>query len=384
MARVDPAGNGEEAYVFVKSISLQHYRNYEELQLDSFSDVNLLIGQNAQGKTNLVEAIFVLALTKSHRTSRDRELISFQEKSAHVSAVVERKYGQLTLDLNLSPQGKKAKINGLEQRKLSDFIGSLNVVMFAPEDLEIVKGTPGVRRRFLDMEIGQVQPGYLYHLQQYQKVLNQRNNLLKQLWGKDKPQQGLLEVWDQQLAEHGVKIIKKRKQFILKLQKWAESIHHGITNGSEDLKLVYVPSFGEEAEEDEAYLFEQFMLKLSQLKDQELRRGMTLAGPHRDDVAFYINGKEVQTYGSQGQQRTTALSLKLAEIELIHEEIGEYPVLLLDDVLSELDPYRQTQLIETFQTKVQTFITATGIESLNTDKLKKASVFHVHSGRIGS
>ncbi len=384
MVRVDQAGNEEEAHVFVKSISLQHYRNYEELQLDSFSDVNLLIGQNAQGKTNLVEAIFVLALTKSHRTPRDRELISFQEKSAHVSAVVERKYGQLTLDLNLSPQGKKAKINGLEQRKLSDFIGSLNVVMFAPEDLEIVKGTPGVRRRFLDMEIGQVQPGYLYHLQQYQKVLNQRNNLLKQMWGNDKPQQGLLEVWDQQLAEHGVKIIKKRKQFIVKLQKWAESIHHGITNGSEDLRLVYLPSFGDEAEEDEAYLFEQFMLKLSQLKDQELRRGMTLAGPHRDDVAFFINGKEVHTYGSQGQQRTTALSLKLAEIELIQEEIGEYPVLLLDDVLSELDPYRQTQLIETFQTKVQTFITATGIESLNTDKLKKASVFHVHSGQVGS
>lgn len=384
MVRVDQAGNEEEAHVFVKSISLQHYRNYEELQLDSFSDVNLLIGQNAQGKTNLVEAIFVLALTKSHRTPRDRELISFQEKSAHVSAVVERKYGQLTLDLNLSPQGKKAKINGLEQRKLSDFIGSLNVVMFAPEDLEIVKGTPGVRRRFLDMEIGQVQPGYLYHLQQYQKVLNQRNNLLKQMWGNDKPQQGLLEVWDQQLAEHGVKIIKKRKQFIVKLQKWAEFIHHGITNGSEDLRLVYLPSFGDEAEEDEAYLFEQFMLKLSQLKDQELRRGMTLAGPHRDDVAFFINGKEVHTYGSQGQQRTTALSLKLAEIELIQEEIGEYPVLLLDDVLSELDPYRQTQLIETFQTKVQTFITATGIESLNTDKLKKASVFHVHSGQVGS
>lgn len=370
--------------MFVKSISLQHYRNYESLQLDSFGDVNLIIGQNAQGKTNLVEAIFVLALTKSHRTSRDRELISFQDKSAHLSAVIEKKYGPLTLDLSLSPQGKKAKLNGLEQRKLSDFIGSLNVVMFAPEDLEIVKGTPGIRRRFLDMEIGQVQPGYLYHLQQYQKVLNQRNNLLKQQWGKDKPQQGLLEVWDQQLAEHGVKIIKKRKQFIVKLQKWAETIHHGITNGSEDLKLVYLPSFGEEAGEDEAYLFEQFMLKLSQLKDQELRRGMTLAGPHRDDLAFYINSREVHTYGSQGQQRTTALSLKLAEIELIREEIGEYPVLLLDDVLSELDPYRQTQLIETFQSKVQTFITATGIESLSVDKLKNANIYQVHDGHVGS
>ncbi|AOZ92850.1 DNA replication/repair protein RecF [Paenibacillus crassostreae] len=370
--------------MFVRNINLQQYRNYEQLQLNSFGDVNLLIGPNAQGKTNLLEAIFVLALTKSHRTSKDRELIAFEQTSAHVSATVEKKYGDVLLELRLSAQGKKAKINGLEQRKLSAFIGSLNVVMFAPEDLEIVKGTPGIRRRFLDMEIGQVQPSYLYHLQQYQKILVQRNNYLKQLWGKVDTQEGLLDIWNEQLVEHGVKIIKKRKQFIIKLQKWAEAIHHGITNGSEDLQLRYVPSFGEVTEEDEAVLFEQFMIKLRQLKDQEIRRGMTLAGPHRDDMTFYINGKEVHTYGSQGQQRTTALSLKLAEIELIKEEIGEYPVLLLDDVLSELDPYRQTQLIETFQSKVQTFITATGVESLNTDKLKNANIFHVHSGQVGS
>lgn len=171
--------------MFVNNIALQQYRNYEQLELNEFGPVNLLIGQNAQGKTNLVEAIFVLALTKSHRTSRDKELISFGAASTHLAADVDKKYGKIRLDLSLSTQGKKAKINGLEQRKLSDFIGSLNVVMFAPEDLEIVKGTPGVRRRFLDMEIGQVAPGYLYHLQQYQKVLVQRNNLLKQAWGKD-------------------------------------------------------------------------------------------------------------------------------------------------------------------------------------------------------
>lgn len=211
----------------------------------------------------------------------------------------------------------------------------------------------------------------------------QRNNLLKQMWGKDSSSNlSLLEIWNEQLMEHGVKIIKKRKQFIIKLQKWAEQIHSGITNGSETLQLLYVPSFGEADEQDEAVLLEQFMIKLSQMREQELRRGMTLAGPHRDDLAFFINGKEVQTYGSQGQQRTTALSLKLAEIELIQEEIGEYPVLLLDDVLSELDPYRQTQLIETFQSKVQTFITATGIESLNTSKLKNANIYNVHAGQV--
>ncbi len=255
--------------------------------------------------------------------------------------------------------------------------------MFAPEDLEIVKGTPGVRRRFLDMEIGQVAPGYLYHLQQYQKVLVQRNNLLKQAWGKDMASvQLMLEVWNEQLVEHGVKIVKKRKQFITKLQKWAQAIHEGIAGGTEELKLTYVPSFSEPEEEDEAVLLERFMIKLSQMREQEIRRGMTLGGPHRDDLAFAINGREVHTYGSQGQQRTTALSLKLAEIELIHEEIGEYPVLLLDDVLSELDPYRQTQLIETFQSKVQTFITATGVETLNAERLKDANIYHVHDGHV--
>ncbi len=368
--------------MFVKSLSLMNYRNYETLSLDSFGSVNLMIGRNAQGKTNLLEALLVLALTKSHRTSKDKELISFGSDHATVSAEVEKKYGAVNLELRFSHQGKRAKLNGLEQRKLSDFVGVLNAVMFAPEDLEIVKGTPGVRRRFLDMEIGQVQPSYLFHLQQYQKVLIQRNNLLKQAWGSGSDNGTMLEVWNAQLAEHGVKIIRKRKQFIRKLQKWAQQIHEGITGGGENLKLSYLPSFGEVEEEDEAVLLEQFMIKLSQTKDQEIRRGMTLSGPHRDDLAFHINGNEAQSFGSQGQQRTTALSLELAEIELIHEEIGEYPILLLDDVLSELDPYRQTQLIETFQSKVQTFITATGIESINASRLQNASIFHVQEGQV--
>lgn len=368
--------------MFVKNLSLEHYRNYEHLKLESFGNVNLLLGNNAQGKTNLLEAILLLALTKSHRTSKDKELISFQADAALLAAEIEKKYGNIKLELRLSGQGKKAKLNGLEQRKLSDFVGTLNVVMFAPEDLEIVKGTPGIRRRFLDMEIGQVMPSYLFHLSQYQKVLVQRNNLLKGAYQSGPEGLALLEVWNEQLVEHGVKIIKRRKQFIRKLQTWAADIHSGITNGSEALSLTYLPSFGAADEEDEAVLFEHFMIKLSQLRDQEIRRGMTLAGPHRDDVAFHINGKEAQVFGSQGQQRTTALSLKLAEIELIHQEIGEYPVLLLDDVLSELDPYRQTQLIETFQSKVQTFITATGMESINAGRLKDASIFHVEQGQV--
>ncbi|EFM10965.1 DNA replication and repair protein RecF [Paenibacillus curdlanolyticus YK9] len=365
--------------MFLKRIALRNYRNYAELELDTNSKVNLFIGPNAQGKTNLLESIFALALTKSHRTAKDKELIGWNGTDAHIHGEADKQYGTVKLDLMLSAQGKKAKINGLEQRRLSDFVGSLNVVMFAPEDLEIVKGTPGVRRRFLDMEIGQVQPGYLHTLQQYSKVLVQRNNYLKTLWSSGGDKQGLLEVWNAQLADFGVKIIKKRKYFIHKLQQWAEQIHAGITAGSEQLTVSYKPSF---EFEDESVLFEHFMLKLTQVKEQEIRRGTTLVGPHRDDLMFFINGKEAQTFGSQGQQRTTALSLKLAEIELIREEIGEYPLLLLDDVLSELDRNRQTQLIETFQSKVQTFITATGLESVDVGKLQDAGIYHVQEGRV--
>ncbi|WP_139990838.1 DNA replication/repair protein RecF [Paenibacillus paridis] len=367
--------------MFLKSIQLQNYRNYNELDLQTSNKVNVFLGPNAQGKTNLLEAIFVLALTKSHRTSKDKELIGWQGDTARITGEADKKYGSVKLDLLFSGQGKKAKINGLEQRKLSDFIGSVNVVMFAPEDLEIVKGTPGVRRRFLDMEIGQVQPGYLHTLQQYGKVLQQRNNFLKAAYPGG-ANQTMLDVWNMQLAEHGVKIMKKRKHFIHKLQTFAEQIHAGITNGAEQLIIEYRPSFDADAQQDETVLFEQFMIKLTQVKDQEIRRGVTLVGPHRDDLAFFINGKEAQVFGSQGQQRTTALSLKLAEIELINEEIGEYPLLLLDDVLSELDHNRQTQLIETFQSKVQTFITTTGLESVDVSRLQDAGIYHVHDGRV--
>ncbi|MEF3305290.1 DNA replication/repair protein RecF [Paenibacillus sp. GYB003] len=368
--------------MYLKKLALRDYRNYESVELATEGAVNIFIGPNAQGKTNLLEAIFVLALTKSHRTHHDKELIRFGAERTTLHGEFDKKYGPCTLDLTFSNQGKKAIINGLEQKKLSNFIGALNVVMFAPEDLSIVKGSPGVRRRFLDMEIGQVLPSYIYDLSQYQKVLAQRNNLLKQSFGASPANGTLLEVWNEQLVRLSIKIMKKRQNFIHKLQIWAESIHRGITNGSETLAIEYKPSFAYDDSVEESVLFEQFMIKLSQAKDQEIRRSTTLYGPHRDDLAFYINGKDVQTFGSQGQQRTTALSLKLAEIEFIQEEVGEYPLLLLDDVLSELDTYRQTQLLETFQTKVQTFITTTGVESLQMNRLENASIFHVRNGRL--
>ncbi|MDF2720774.1 MAG: recombination protein RecF [Paenibacillus sp.] len=369
--------------MFLKKLMLSDYRSYEYLELATEGAVNIIVGPNAQGKTNMLEAIYVLALSKSHRTFQDKELIRWGANSATISGTIDKKYGVCSLHLTISNQGKKAKINGLEQKKMSDFVGSLNVVMFAPEDLSIVKGSPSVRRRFLDMEIGQVQPSYLYDCTQYQKVLLQRNNMLK-LMGRESSQTNdtLLEVWNEQLVRLSIKIMKKRQSFIHKLQVWAELIHRGITNGSESLRIEYKPSFDYDDSLEETVLFEQYMIKLSQVKQQEIRRNATLYGPHRDDLAFSINDKDVQTFGSQGQQRTTALSLKLAEIEFIQEEVGEYPVLLLDDVLSELDTYRQTQLLETFQTKVQTFITTTGIESLQMNRLENASIFHVRNGKL--
>lgn len=365
------------------NIRLHGYRNYKQLELTTDSNVNLFVGPNAQGKTNLLEAMFVLALTRSHRTHKEKELIAWDTDRASIAGVVEHKYGSATLELAISSQGKRAKINGLEQKKLSSFVGSLNVVMFAPEDLEIVKGSPAVRRRFLDMEIAQVQPAYMHHLAQYQKVLAQRNNLLKQIGGRPSDDQYvMLDIWNAQLADHGSKIMVRRQNFIQKLELWADEIHRGITGGQEQLRIRYEPSFDCDEMNEETTVFDQFMVKLSHVKDQEIRRGATLVGPHRDDLVFFINQKEAHIYGSQGQQRTAALSLKLAEIELIREEKGEYPLLLLDDVLSELDHSRQTQLIETFQGKVQTFITTTGIESVNMDRMADARIYRVNEGAV--
>lgn len=367
--------------MLLKTLTLEHYRNIEQLRLEASPDVNILIGENAQGKTNILESLFVLALMRSHRTHRDRELIGWERERAVIAADLVRRLGDVSLHLVITKQGKKARVNGLEQRKLSQFVGTMNVVMFAPEDLEIVKGAPGVRRRFMDMEIGQVHPSYLHHLQQYQRIVAQKNNYFKKA-GPGGGNDLMLDVWNEQQARFGVKIVRSRQHFITKLQAWAEQIHRGITGGREQLAVTYKPSVDFGDEEDETVLINQFMIKLSQAKEQEARRGMCLIGPHRDDLSFAVNGKDVFAFGSQGQQRTVSLSLKLAELELIRAEVGEYPILLLDDVLSELDRQRQSQLIDTFRGKVQTFITTTSIDSIEAASLKDAKLFRVEAGRV--
>ncbi|MDX8363273.1 MULTISPECIES: DNA replication/repair protein RecF [Bacillaceae] len=368
--------------MYIEELALKNYRNYKSVEVTFENKVNVILGENAQGKTNVMEAIFVLAMVKSHRTSNDKDLIRWDEEYAKIEGRIHKNNGILPLQLVISKKGKKAKYNHIEQQKLSQYVGNMNIVMFAPEDLHLVKGSPQVRRRFINMEIGQVSPLYLHDLNQYQKILQQRNHYLKKLQLNRSKSDPMLDVLTEQLVEAAAKILIKRYEFLELLQKWAEPIHRGISRGLESLQIDYKPSVDVSEDVSLSKMVKSLTEKFVKIKEKEIERGMTLAGPHRDDLAFYVNGKDVQTFGSQGQQRTTALSLKLAEIELIYAETGEYPILLLDDVLSELDDYRQSHLLNTIKGKVQTFVTTTSVDGLDHSTLDEASTYQVVSGEL--
>jgi len=369
--------------MFLTHLHLKNYRNYSELVLDFDQRINIFQGNNAQGKTNIVEAINLLALAKSHRTSKEKELVQWGQSFSVIKGDVQRTLGDIHLEIQISSKGKKAKVNSLEQKKLSNYIGAFNVILFAPEDLTLVKGSPQYRRKFLDIEIGQIQPSYIYHLTQYQKVIQQRNNLLKDFKKDKKNRIEMLEIWNLQMIEHGTKVIIKRLDFLKKLEKRANEIHYGITDGLENLEIQYKSSIAIDIDtHSESEIQNKYENLIEKNKMQELIRGTSLIGPHRDDLDFFINRIDVQSFGSQGQQRTTALSLKLAEIELIREEVGEYPILLLDDVLSELDKKRQTHLIKTIKNKVQTIITTTTTEGIDLNHLNQSSTFYVSMGKV--
>ncbi|QDI93107.1 DNA replication/repair protein RecF [Salicibibacter halophilus] len=369
--------------MYVRDLSISDYRNLEATTLAFENTVNLFLGENAQGKTNLMEALYVLAFAKSHRTNRDRELITWGKDYARVQGEINKRVSSLSLDIQFSTQGKRAKLNGLEQQRISEFIGALNVVMFAPEDLNLVKGGPKQRRRFIDMEIGQISNIYLYHLAQYHRILKQRNQLLKEHAQKRASESTLMhEVLTEQLIKAAAQVVQRRLSFIHQLQKWAGPTHWSISRQLEELQIAYIPSADVSLELDLSTIENIYANAFEEKKEQEIRRGLTLIGPHREDLAIYVNDRDIQTYGSQGQQRTAALSLKLAEIELIEKETADPPVLLLDDVLSELDDFRQSHLLNTIQGKVQTFITTTNISGIEHEVLKQAKTFHVHNGNI--
>lgn len=366
-------GKSQYRIMKLKKLKIKNFRNYKDQELNFDQNLNIFLGDNAQGKTNLLESIHLLSLTRSHRTYKDKELILINEDQADLYAEIENKNSKLVLELQISNKGKKTKVNYLNQSKLSDFVGRLNVVLFSPEDLSLIKGSPSVRRKFIDMELGKIKPVYLQYLNEYQKVLKQRNSLLKQ----QKIDDLVLDIYDEQLANYGSKLIKDRMQFIAKLKKIAVKLHQELSMNQEELMINYKPSVFFDNNIEKMFLDE---LKANRKKDIENKN--TLKGPHRDDLAIYINEKEVQKFGSQGQQRLSTLSLKLSEVELINQEIGEYPILLLDDVMSELDNNRQISLMKLIENKVQTFITTTTLEHLKLNDNLQPAIFDVSNGIV--
>ena len=364
------------------NLQLQNFRNYESVQLEFTDGVHVFIGENAQGKTNLMESIYAVAMTKSHRTTNDKELIGWNKEFATIKGTVEKTATKTNLELQFSKKGKIAKVNYLEQKRLSSYLGNLNVILFAPENLTLVKGSPQNRRKFVDMELGQMSSLYLYDLVEYNRVLKQRNTYLKQLAIKKKQPDEYLEVLSEMLSELASKIVFHRLDFMKQLEALAIPIHDQLSLGREKFSVSYQATIPLEDGLTPSQMKEIYIDQFKKNQTREADQATTLIGPHRDDLIFYLNEIPVQTYGSQGQQRSTVLSLKLAEIELMKLSTGEYPLLLLDDVLSELDDDRQTHLIKAIENKVQTFITTTSLDGIKQQFINEPVVIPIEKGTI--
>ena len=359
--------------MFIKRLQMLNYRNYNALDIELCPNVNVFMGDNAQGKTNILEAIYYCAFAKSHRTSKDKELINWNGEHAFISVDVGRERLDKRIDISILKDGKKSiRINKIKIKKIGELFGNFNVVMFSPEDLRIIKDSPGVRRKFIDMELCQLNPKYYYNLVQYNKVLNERNVLLR----NRNTSSEMLEIYDMQLVEFGYNIIRDRIKYIESLNKYAEKIHSDITSGKEKINFKYISTI-----KDLENIKENFYTLLEKNRSKDCDRGITSIGPHRDDFFVYINDIDTKSYGSQGQQRTAVLTMKFSSLEIIKELTGEFPVLLLDDVLSELDFNRKKYILSTIG-QIQTVITCTGIEDLYEYLDEKAKVFKVKNGEI--
>lgn len=364
----------------VKNIRLINFRNYNNLFLELNKNINIFIGKNAQGKTNLLEAIYICATGKSFRTNRDRELINFNKNEAYIGSQVVIDKSEKLIEIKLDTNGpKRIKINKLELNNLKELDSGLNIVVFSPDDLKLVKSGPAERRNFIDMSISQMRPVYKYNLNRYNKVLFQRNNLLKSNKSKSDII-NLLEIFDFQLAKIGTEIMISRIVFINKLSKITSSIHNKLTLGKERLTLEYNSNINFNTI-DKDNIEKSFLKELKKNKDKDLYTGITSIGPHRDDIKIKVNGLDARIFASQGQQRTVVLSIKLSEVEIINIDKGVYPVLLLDDVFSELDLDRRKYLTKSFK-KMQTIITST--EMANFDDLRDIdkSLYYVENGKI--
>lgn len=357
--------------MFIESIELENYRNYNQLHMEFSPGTNILYGDNAQGKTNILEAVYVCCTTKSHRGSKDREMIHFDREESHIKLKLRKDEVPYRIDMHLKKnRAKGIAINGVPIRKASELFGIVNVVFFSPEDLNLIKNGPAERRRFIDLELCQLNKLYVHSLVQYNRILLQRNKLLKELFMKPEFEE-TLDIWDMQLVQYGKELMKDRERFVTQLNGLIEGIHRQLSGNKELLSISYEPHVAAE----------EFETALKRSRRQDMKQKTTLTGPHRDDISFFVNGIDIRKFGSQGQQRTAALSLKLAEIELVRQLVKDYPILLLDDVLSELDSSRQNHLLSEIK-HIQTMITCTGLDDFINNRFHIDQIFKVIEGTV--
>ncbi|MDY5870198.1 MAG: DNA replication/repair protein RecF [Lachnospiraceae bacterium] len=355
--------------MIIKTLELADFRNYETLNISFDKGTNILFGDNAQGKTNILEAIYISATTKSHKGSKDKEIIHFDKEEAHIRTYLEKEDVEYRVDMHLRKNKSKGiAIDGQKIKKAADLLGLLNVVFFSPEDLSIIKNGPAERRRFADIELCQLDSFYLYNLNNYNKIINQRNKLLKDMYFNQNLKE-TLNIWDSQLVSYGSKIIERREAFADQLCEIIGDIHKKLSGGKEDLIVKYEPDVR----------IDDFESRMKENQEKDIRFKLTSTGPHRDDFSFIVNGIDIRKYGSQGQQRTAALSLKLSEIELVKKMTKDTPLLLLDDVLSELDSNRQNYLLNSIG-DIQTIITCTGLDEFINNRFKINRVYNITNG----
>ncbi len=357
--------------MLIRSLKLKNYRNYDLLDLTFDPKTNILYGDNAQGKTNILEALYLLGTTKSHRGTKDRDMIQFGYDECHLETIVEKKGTLFQIDMHLKKNSPKGiAIDKIPIRRASELFGIIHFVFFSPEDLNIIKEGPAGRRRFIDLELSQLDRIYLSNLSNYNRIINQRNSLLKDIYGQNNLME-TLDIWDMQLASYGTKILERRREFIEQVNEIISNIHYKLTGGRESITLTYESSIGNMSMEE----------ALKKYRDRDIRMKSTSVGPHRDDLCFLNNGQlDIRKFGSQGQQRTAALSLKLSEIELVKKLIKDTPILLLDDVLSELDKHRQNYLLDSIH-DIQTVITCTGLDEFVNHRFSINKIFHIKNGK---
>ncbi len=353
--------------MWINKIKINDFRNYNNQEIDLGKNINVFYGENAQGKTNIIEAIFLCSMGKSFRAKQDKEMIKLDKKNANVEIEFFKSDRDSKIKIQLSNK-KEVFINGIKIKKLSELLGNLNIVMFTPDDINILKGGPQNRRRFLDIMISQLKPNYMHTLSLYAKTLEQRNNYLKQIKEENKSEE-LLDIWDEKLAEYAFIISKYRNEFINKIINKIKKIHSEITNNKEEIKIEYLTECLNKIE---------YLDLLKKRRKLDIIKSYTTKGIHRDDFIIYINDKELSTYGSQGQHRTAMLSLKLSELEIIEEEVGEKPILLLDDFMSELDSNRRTHFLEKIN-DTQVIITCT--DKIDIEN-KKILIYNVNDGKV--